>query len=102
MNSAFIRKNNPELLTKLKELGYSICICTEFEDSVWLHIFTENKTIHGIGYFDPDYTPSSQKAILEKFLYENNTSINPSIDCLEDDEKFLKIAKELINGENKI
>lgn len=84
MKDCFIRKNTPELRDKLKELGYRICPCALFKDSVWLSIsFINTPTIHGIGQEE-----------LDLFLYEDEKSENPLIDCGEDEEMFLKIAKE--------
>lgn len=97
--SYFIRKNTPELRLKLRKLGYNMCPCALFEDSVWLHIsfLTSEPTFHGIGYVDEEYT--GRKTIQEEldfFLYENSKSKNPWIDCGEDEEKFLTLAKELL------
>lgn len=97
--SYFIRKNTPELRDKLKELGYHICPCALFEDSVWLHtsFLTDEPIVHGIGFVDEEYT--GRKTIQEEldfFLYENSKSQNPWIDCGEEEEKFLTLAKELL------
>ena len=104
MKSAFIRKNTKELRDKLEKLGFEICPCTEFENSVWLDICISNKSIHGIGYFDEGEMPyiKSQQSALNFFLYENEKSQNPQEDCGEDEDKFLKIAEDIINGENSI
>lgn len=93
--SYFIRKNTPELRDKLKELGYHICPCALFEDSVWLHtsFLTDEPTVHGIGFVDEEYT--GRKTIQEEldfFLYENSKSQNPWIDCEDNEELFLAIA----------
>ena len=68
--ACFIRKNTPELRSKLKELGYDICCCTEFKDACWLNTFLLNKTpsVHGIGYVN------------------NARSENPNIDCGTNEE----------------
>jgi hypothetical protein len=103
MKSAFIRKNTKELRDKLEKLGFEICPCTEFENSVWLDICTSNKSIHGVGYLDEDYT--GRKTVQEEldfFLYENEKSQNPQEDCGENEDKFLKIAEDIINGKNSI
>ena len=90
--SYFIRKNTPELRDKLKELRYYICHCTViYKDAVWLEIcnWTKKPSVHGIGYGDKNI-----QSALDFFLYENSKSKNPLIDCGEDEEMFLKIAKE--------
>lgn len=51
----FITDNSKEIRNKLKELGFSICICAEFKDSVWLTYHPDCKMpfdIHGTGYTD--------------------------------------------------
>lgn len=97
----FIRKNTPELRDKLQELGYDMCPCVLFKDSVWLYIsldysfLTSKPTIHSIGYLDEEFT--GRKTVQEEldfFLHTNSKSQNPWIDCGEDEEMFLKIAKE--------
>lgn len=96
MKDCFIRKNTPELRDKLKELGYYICPCALYEGSVWLHIsYVYYPTVHGIGYIVEDLTGRGTiQERLDFFLYGNEKSENPSIDCGEDEEMFLKIAKE--------
>ena len=103
MKSAFIRKNTQELRDKLEKIGFEICPCTKFENAVWLDICVSNKSIHGVGYFDEGEMPyiKSQKAALDFFLYENEKS-NYAEDCEEDEEKFLKIAENIINGTNQL
>lgn len=93
--NCFIRKNTSELRTKLKELGYHICRCTEFEDSVWLRtsFITNKPVIHGIGYFNEDLTGrKNTQEELDFFLSENCTSKNPRIDCGDNEELFIALA----------
>ena len=93
---AFIRKNNKDLLEKLKERGQTICTCCYFDDSVWLENCLENKTysIHGIGYnvgIGDNWTTEQN---LEFFLQENSNN-NPkykSYDCGENEELFLNLT----------
>jgi hypothetical protein len=95
LQSCFIRKNTPELRTKLKELGYHICSCAEFEDSIWLRtsFITNEPTVHGIGFIDEDYTGrKTTQEELDFFLYENSKSKNPRIDCGDNEEIFLALA----------
>ncbi len=93
---AFIRKNNNELLEKLKERGQTICPCCYFDGAVWLNNCPENKekSIHGIGYdigiIGDNWTTEQH---LESFLHENDN--NPkykSYDCGEDEELFLNLT----------
>ena len=51
----FITDNSKEIRNKLKELGFSICVCAEFKDSIWLTYHPDCKMpfdIHGTGYTD--------------------------------------------------
>ena len=51
----FIKANSPEIRKKLKEAGFSLCVCASFEDSIWLDYHPEEKfpfDIHGEGYTD--------------------------------------------------
>lgn len=86
----FIRKNSKELQKKLADIGYSICLCANFENPVWLNTLPINGTIHGKGYLDvemefPDFTVEKE---LNRFVSEN-----PSyIDCGTNEELFLAIA----------
>jgi hypothetical protein len=93
--NCFIRKNTSELRTKLKELGYHICPCAEFKDSVWLRtsFITNKPVIHGIGYFNEDLTGRKNKQEeLDFFLSENYKSENPRIDCGDNEELFIALA----------
>lgn len=51
----FITDNSKEIRNKLKEAGFTICDCAEFEDSIWLTYHPDYKMpfdIHGTGYTD--------------------------------------------------
>jgi len=83
----FIRKNTPELRLALKEIGYDICTCCTFRHWNWLHIGEWG--VHGIRtVFDKEFGVNmSELFLLEKDDY--------CIDCGEDEEMFLKLAKEI-------
>ena len=86
----FIRKNSKELQDKLADIGYNICQCANFENSVWLNTLPINGTIHGKGYLDaemefPDWTVEKE---LNRFFSEDPRYI----DCGENEELFLAIA----------
>ncbi|MBR1748785.1 MAG: hypothetical protein IJ743_03210 [Bacilli bacterium] len=64
----FIKANSPEIRNKLKEAGFSICICASFEDSVWLNYHPGEKfpfDIHGEGYAEED-EPDAKYPPLER------------------------------------
>jgi len=51
----FIKNNSKEIRDKLKQSGFSVCICASFEDSIWLDYHPEEKMsydIHGVGFCD--------------------------------------------------
>lgn len=55
----FIKQNSPEIREKLRNAGYSICVCASFVDSIWLDYHPDSsgcsdfyKEIHGVGYTD--------------------------------------------------
>jgi hypothetical protein len=89
----FIRKNTPELRSKLKELGYDICCCTEFKDACWLNTFLLDKehSVHGVGYLDEE-EPLTLEQRLQCFLADNARSEHPNIDCGTNEELFLALA----------
>ena len=92
--NCFIRKNTSELRTKLKELGYHICRCTEFEDSVWLRtsFITNSFTVHGVGFCDSTgLSPiNTQHKALAKFLFDAQD--DGFIDCGDNEELFIALA----------
>lgn len=91
--ACFIRKNTPELRSKLKELGYDICCCTGFKDACWLttFLFDKEHSVHGIGYLD-EVEPLPLEKRLQCFLEDNARSEHPVIDCGENEQMFLALA----------
>jgi hypothetical protein len=94
MKDCFIRKNTPELRDKLKELGYDICLCTLFKGAIWLSTNIESSSVHGKGFIDDSGWSGmdTQEKALAAFLHDAKK--DGYIDCGEDEEMFLKIAKE--------
>lgn len=88
----FIRKNTLELQQRLKELGYRICICAAFDDSVWLATSTETSAVHGKGFVDNSgwTNMDTQEKALASFL--RDAEKEGYIDCGDDEEKFLTLA----------
>lgn len=83
----FIRKNTPYLRTALKEIGYDLCPCCEFLNWDWLH--TSEFGVHGI---ETVFSEEMGGIPAESFLLEDAEDY---IDCGEDEEMFLKLAKEV-------
>lgn len=87
----FIRKNTSELRNKLKELGHTICICTEFNDARWLTINPQAPyTVHGVGYTSEEMPWKSSEEVLENF--EDEAKQRDIVDCGTNEELFLAIA----------
>lgn len=88
----FIRKNTPELRDKLEKLGYRVCSCCKFNDNIWLNNFLmveSDPSIHGIGVWDIE---DSQEEALNSYITANANSLNPAIDCGDNEELFLALA----------
>jgi hypothetical protein len=45
----YLSNNNEDIKEKLKNLGFSLCICTEFENNPWLYFNGMSADIHGAG-----------------------------------------------------
>ena len=90
--ACYIRKNSKELQDKLKELGYRICPCCDFENAVWLSTlisepFKGEPSVHGIGYWDEEFEVSTPEQECEDFAKTTN-----NIDCGTNEELFLALA----------
>lgn len=94
MSSFFIRKNTPELRDKLEAMGYRICPCCTFKNSVWIDAHTDDMSVHGIGYDCGWVYPYSIEGTLEFFLKDNAESRKPYYDCGESEELFLSMVKK--------
>lgn len=90
---SLIRKNSKELQDKLHKLGYDICGCCNYDDSMWLN--TDGDSVHGIGYnygkIDLNGYDTVDKR-LNLFLENNENSENKAIDCGKNEDLFLAIA----------
>lgn len=89
LQECFIRKNTPELLSKLIEIGYEICDCAYFDGAVWLDNCVYNNYIHGCGYTseEMDYT---QEELLNELI--ESAKKGETIDCGEDESLFLALV----------
>ena len=98
MKEAFIRKNTKVLREKLKAVGCYICCCATWTDSWWLDVnYNGGKVnVHGIGFYDETCDAQSVEEEIKHFLYENEHSENPAIDCGEDEEMFLELIQKAI------
>ena len=45
----YLSNNNEDIRGKLKNLGFPLCICTEFEDNPWLYFNGMSADVHGAG-----------------------------------------------------
>ena len=104
MQEAFIRKNTQELRDKLEAMGCYICCCASWKDSWWLDVnYNGGKVdVHGIGFYDESCDAHSVEEAINLFIYENEHSNNPAVDCGEDEDMFLGIVQEAVNELNKL
>lgn len=88
--NCYIRNNNDNIISRLKELGYYICSCCVFEDSEYLwasNIDDEmNGVVHGIGYRNP-WDIHSKEIELDHFVQTNK-----GIDCGDNEDLFIELA----------
>lgn len=85
----YIRKNTPFLRKKLKQLGHTLCVCTEFHGAAILTVTNKPdayRSVHGWGYVD-EYPSLTQEEILEDFYKTTD-----HYDCGENEDLFLALA----------
>lgn len=85
-----IWKNTKKLKNKLKDLGYHICKCTNFDDAIILKNCIDNGTIHGFGYYDESSGFVNKNEMLKQF--KNDCKKTNIIDCGVNEELFLALA----------
>lgn len=85
-----IWKNTKKLKNKLKDLGYNICKCTNFDDAIILKNCINNGTIHGFGYYDESSGFVNKNEMLKQF--KNDCEKTNIIDCGVNEELFLALA----------
>ena len=96
----FIKENSPEVRTKLKEAGFSICICASFKDSIWLDYRPNEKypfDIHGFGYCDPGEFVEKLSPI-ERIKYW----LNREDTFLNEEKEFFNNVDEFLNKYSKV
>lgn len=88
----FIRRNTPELREKLRNLGHSLCLCTEFEGACWLSVNPNAPyTVHGVGYTSEEEFPGkTKKEFLDEFLQVSEK--RGIVDCKINEDLFLALA----------
>lgn len=95
----FLRTNNEEIREKIKNAGFSVCACAEFDHASWLVSHPNTSMcfdIHGEGYWDYDDIISmrSEEAQHNFFLYQLKEHNRPYVDCGKDVDLFIKLLKE--------
>lgn len=97
----FIKQNSPEIRNKLKKSGFSVCICSTFDDSIWLsyHSYPEDELpfdIHGEGYCDPgDY--DEKYSPLDRIKSRLSTP-----GYYSEDREFFDTVEEFLNKYKKV
>ena len=92
----FIKENSPEVRQKLKDVGFGICVCAEFVDSVWLDYHPEDKhlykDIHGTGYTD-----ETDGEEMNRLSPEERIKLWLSLDCYySKDREFFDTVEEFL------
>ena len=85
----YIRKNTPSIRKKLKQLGHTLCVCTEFDGAAILTVTNKPdvyRSVHGWGYTD-EYPALTQEEILDDFYKTTD-----KYDCGENEDLFLALA----------
>ena len=95
----FIKENSKEIRNKLKQSGFSICVCAAFPDSIWLNYHPDvNMTfdIHGEGYADfddPDFKLPPLERIQDRLNRKNWYS---------EDREFYNTVEEFLEHYTKV
>ena len=85
-----LKENNAAIRKKIKDSGIHVCICTEFDGSIWLDYSTAvNNGVHGIGYGGYEMTGEEHMAL---FLHE----VRNPVWCRNVDE-FIELILEFRN-----
>ena len=85
----YIRKNTPSIRRKLKQLGHTLCVCTEFDGAAVLTVTNKPdvyRSVHGWGY-TAEYPALTQEEILDDFYKTTD-----KYDCGENEDLFLALA----------
>lgn len=65
----YLSNNNEEIREKLRNLGFSLCICTEFENNPWLYFNGMSTDIHGAGVgHNAEFNPLPLKRLKEEII----------------------------------
>lgn len=91
----YLSCNSKEVRDELREKGFDLCKCCEFEDSQWLSYLDTNDTVHGMGY--PCENDCDNKKCLQCCLFDSIRN-NTTIVCKTVDEFIQYINKLRSNG----
>lgn len=99
----YLSNNNEEIREKLKNLGFSLCICTEFEDNPWLYFNGMSTDIHGAGVgHNAESNPLPLKKLKEEIISVAKQGEKVIIcNSVDDFVKEINIYKNEINPNNK-
>lgn len=75
MKDFFIRKNTNSILNRLKDMGFILCPCCNYINSICLEVHSKEKIVHGIDFIELKLD---------------------GIDCGEDEDYFFEIAKKVL------
>lgn len=99
----YLSNNNEEIRGKLKNLGFPLCICTEFENNPWLYFNGMSTDIHGAGVgHNAEFNPLPLKRLKEEIISVAKQGEKVIIcNSVEDFAKEINIYKKEINPNNK-
>lgn len=101
----FIKENSPEVRKKLEDVGYSVCICASFEDSIWLNYYPNGKfpyDIHGTGFTDETDSKKVQAmSPIERIQYWLNEEgfYSPDREFFDTVKEFLKKYPKVVSDQ---
>lgn len=93
---AILKVNCPSIRRRLEEAGLSLCLCCEFDGSVWLVCSDAVNTadIHGEGYPIEEMGLENVEDVLRWYECDKRQD---SIDCGYDVEKFIVNCRKIKN-----
>ena len=99
----YLSNNNEDIRGKLKNLGFSLCICTEFENNPWLYFNGMSTDIHGAGVgHNAEFNPLPLKILKEEIISVAKQGEKVIIcNSVEDFVKEINTYKNEINPNNR-
>lgn len=97
----FLRANTEEIRTRLKNEGFRVCCCAEFDGAIWLDGChwddCDHVDVHGVGCSDEsdEYWNQPPDVVVERTLEDERDCGNKIVDCGTDVDRFVTELKQL-------